>query len=142
MKSMQIVLLAGAVVLAAPLAAAAQEGDPVAGEKAFGKCKACHTVEEGKNRVGPSLYGVVGREAGAIEGFRYSDAMQKADIVWDDENLHKYLENPKGFLPGNKMIFAGIKNPEERGNVIAYLAAQGPESAKAGDPAAPAKATD
>lgn len=100
-------------------------GDAAAGEKVFNQCKACHTVEAGKNRVGPSLHGVVGRKAGAVEGFKYSDAMQKSDVVWTPENLDKYLADPRGFIPGNKMAFAGVKKPEDRQNVIAYLQQQG-----------------
>ena len=106
------------------LPALAQEGDPAEGEKVFKRCQACHVINAPTNRVGPSLQGVYGRKAGAVEGFKYSDAMKKAGeegLVWNDENLHKYLENPKGEVKGNKMAFAGLKKPEERDNVIAYI---------------------
>lgn len=99
-------------------------GDPAAGEKVFNQCKACHTVEAGKNRVGPSLHGVVGRKAGSVEGFKYSDAMKNSGLTWTPENLDKYLASPKGDVPGNKMAFAGLKKPEDRANVIAYLSQQ------------------
>jgi cytochrome c len=100
------------------------QSDAEAGEKAFNKCKSCHTVEAGKNRVGPSLHGVVGRKAGMVDGFSYSTTMKNSDIVWNDENISKYLADPKGFIPGNKMAFAGIKDGQERQNIIAYLKKQ------------------
>ena len=106
------------------LPALAQEGDPAEGEKVFKRCQACHVIKDKTNRVGPYLLGVYGRTAGTAEGYKYSDAMKKAGeegLVWNDENLHKYLENPKGEVKGNKMAFAGLKKPEERDNVIAYL---------------------
>jgi cytochrome c len=106
------------VLMAAPAFAA---GDPAKGEKVFAKCKACHTTEAGKNRVGPSLAGVFGRTSGTVEGFKYSDAMKNAGVVWDDETISKYLEAPKGFIEGNKMAFPGLKNQQDRDDVIAYL---------------------
>lgn len=121
MKSVLLAALAAAGLFAAT---SAQAQDAAAGEKVFGKCKACHTVEAGKNRVGPSLHGVVGRKAGSVEGFKYSDAMKNAGIEWTAENLDKYLADPKGFVPGNKMVFVGLKDATERKNVIAYLEAQ------------------
>lgn len=102
----------------------AQAGDPAAGEKVFTQCKACHTVQAGQNRVGPSLFGVVGRKAGTVEGFNYSPAMKDWGMMWTPENLDKYLTDPKGTIPGNKMAFAGLKKPEDRANVIAYLTQQ------------------
>jgi cytochrome c len=108
------------IFAAGPVSAA--EGDPVAGKRVFAQCSACHTVVKGKNGLGPSLYGVVGRKAGTAEGFKnYSPAMQKSDIVWTEENLAKYLKDPKGFIPGNRMIFAGLKKDEDIANVIAYI---------------------
>lgn len=112
-----------AVAAAALLAAGSVSAqDAAAGEKAFGKCKACHKVEAGKHGVGPSLFGVVGRTAGTAEGFKYSDANKNSGVTWTAENLDTYLTDPKAFMPGNKMIFAGIKDETERKNVIAYLA--------------------
>lgn len=111
-----------ALLIASGIPSAAHAaGDPKAGEKIFNKCKACHTVEPGKHRVGPSLAGVVGRKAGSVEGFKYSEAMKNADIVWTPENLHKYLANPKEFIPKNKMVFVGLPKEDDRENVIAYL---------------------
>lgn len=114
-----LALAAGSVVLTS--AAFAQDGDPAAGKKVFRKCQACHTVQEGKHRQGPSLYGVIGRKAGTAEGFKYSDAMKAHDVVWDADSLNTYLENPKATVPGNKMIFVGLKDAQERADVIAYL---------------------
>lgn len=98
--------------------------DAAAGEKVFAKCKACHIVDEDKNKIGPGLKGVVGRKAGTHEGFKYSKAMTEAGaagLVWDEANLDKYLTDPKAFIKGNKMAFAGLKKEDERANVIAYL---------------------
>lgn len=95
-------------------------GDAAAGEKVFGKCKACHKID-GSNAVGPHLNGVVNRATGTVEGFAYSDAMKAHGGEWTPENLFAYLESPKDVVPGNKMAFAGLKKPEDRANVIAYL---------------------
>jgi cytochrome c len=96
-------------------------GDAAAGEKTFVQCKACHVLEEGQNRVGPSLHGIIGRTAGQVAGFNYSAANKNSGKVWDEETLYTYLENPQAFIPGTKMIFAGLKKPQDRANVIAYL---------------------
>lgn len=96
-------------------------GNPEDGKKAFAKCRACHQVEAGKNAVGPSLAGIVGRKAGTVAGFKYSDAMIGKGVTWNKETLAAYLGDPKGYIPGNKMVFPGIKNATEMENVIAYL---------------------
>lgn len=123
MKLKTIMTVAGLALLAATPASA--EGDAEAGEKVFKKCKACHMVGEGaKKRVGPHLNNIVGAKAGAQEGFKYSKAMLEAGeggLVWDDENLDKYLMKPKDLVKGTKMAFPGLKKDEDRANVIAYL---------------------
>jgi cytochrome c2 len=95
--------------------------DAAAGEKLFRRCAACHKVEEGKNGIGPSLWGVVGRPVASLEGFDYSPAMQAHGGDWTPENLAAYLENPKAVVPGTKMAFAGLKDLQDRIDVIAYL---------------------
>jgi len=102
------------------------EADPAKGERAFGKCRACHKLEEGAHTTGPSLFGIVGHEKAAMDGFAYSDALlDMAGETWTPENLDAWLEDPRGYAPGNKMTFAGLKNVEERADLIAYLATFG-----------------
>lgn len=117
-------------VEAAPVVAAATPALIEAGEKVFKKCAACHKVGEGaKNAVGPTQNGIVGRAAGSVDGFKYSKAlldMAAAGLVWDDASLDAFLENPKGYMKGTKMTFAGLKKPEDRAAVIAYLATFAP----------------
>ena len=110
---------------AADVAFADLTGDAAAGETVFAACRTCHLVEEGKNGVGPSLHAIVGREAGSIEGFNYSDANANSGITWTPEVLYEYLEDPRGYLPGTKMAFPGLKDPQDRADVIAYLETQG-----------------
>ncbi|MBF0157913.1 MAG: cytochrome c family protein [Magnetococcales bacterium] len=118
--------LVASVVMAGASVAAQAEGDAQAGEAVFKKCAACHGVEAGKDKVGPSLHGVVGRKAGGAESFkaRYSAAMTGSGMTWDDATLDKYLADPKAAIPGNKMSFVGLKDEKERQDVIAYLKKQ------------------
>ncbi len=95
--------------------------DIAKGAKVFAKCKACHKLEDGANATGPYLYGVVGRAVDTAVGYSYSGALEAVVDVWTPENLFHFLENPKGFAPGTKMGFSGLKKPEDRANVIAYL---------------------
>lgn len=100
--------------------------DPAAGEKVFGKCKACHKLEDGANATGPSLFGVVDRPMAEAAGFGYSDALLALQGgSWTPEEIDAYVTNPKDYAPGNKMTFAGLKKPEDRANLIAYLATIG-----------------
>ncbi len=121
-KWLQTVFLTSLLMVASGLAEA---GDPAKGEKVFKKCKTCHALEAGKNKIGPTLAGVMGRAAGGAEGFKYSDAMAASGIVWDEAAVDAYLADPKGFIPGNKMTFAGLKKEDDRANVIEYLKQNG-----------------
>lgn len=100
---------------------ASYTGDAAKGKRVFAQCMTCHAVQEGRNNVGPSLYQVVGRHTGSVEGFKYSDANKNKDIVWTEENLFVYLENPQAYIPGTIMAFPGLRNPQDRADVIAYL---------------------
>jgi cytochrome c len=118
----RLALVAGIAAMAATMPSARADGDAQAGEALFKKtCMICHTTEVGKNKIGPSLSGVVGRHSASIADFAYSDAMKKADKTWDDQTLDTYLTNPRALVPGTKMIFVGFKNEQDRQNVIAYL---------------------
>jgi cytochrome c2 len=87
----------------------------------FTQCRVCHTVEPGKNGIGPSLVGVFGATAGHEPSFAYSTAMKESGKVWNEANLDAYLENPRSYMPGNKMSFAGLRDPAKRKEVIDYL---------------------
>jgi cytochrome c len=104
------------------LATTARAQDAAAGEKTFVVCRACHQIgPTAKNAVGPVLNGIVGRKAGTYAGYQYSDANKNSGITWTPEELNKYLEDPQKVVPHTKMIFPGLKNEEQRKNVIAYL---------------------
>ena len=108
------------VVLVVALGLAMAEG--VDGKELYNKkCALCHTTEAGKNKIGPSLFGVVGRQSGGLENFNYSEGMKKFEHTWDEQTLDLYLTDPRGTVPGTKMIFPGIKDKAERDDVIAYL---------------------
>jgi cytochrome c len=98
--------------------------DPGAGEGVFRRCASCHVIEAGQNRVGPSLHDVVGRDIAAVDGFGYSDALAGIEGAWDYEHLYAFLHNPREYAPGTAMNFAGLSDPEEVANVIAYIEAQ------------------
>lgn len=111
--------------------AAAEEGpsfdeayavaDAAAGEGEWRACRSCHALEAGQNGVGPSLYGVVGRAVGSVEGFGYSGNLVAVADVWSPENLNAFLENPRGYAPGTAMSYNGMRKLEDRANLIAYL---------------------
>jgi len=100
-------------------------GEAAAGEKTFMQCASCHVVEPGVNRVGPSLAGIVGRAAGSIDGYNYTEANANSGITWTPEKMFQYLEDPRRVVPGTKMAFAGLKDGQDRANVIAYLQTTG-----------------
>lgn len=105
--------------------ARAQEGSVEDGAEVFKKCRACHDVGAGaKNKVGPLLNGIIGRTVGTVDGFNYSNANKEAGakgMTWTEEQMFKYLEAPLSFMPGTKMAFAGLKDAQDRKDVIAYL---------------------
>ena len=118
-------LIALAVAAASTLLAAfpAQAQNADTGQKAFKQqCGLCHDTAAGKNRVGPSLFGVFGRKSGAVDGFHYSDANKNSGLTWDQATLDKYLADPRGTVPGTTMTYAGVKSEEQRHDIIAYLA--------------------
>ena len=109
----------------ATLAAPYNAADLANGRSTFAACRTCHTLKQGGPRLtGPNLWGLFGRQVGSKEGFTYSPAVREADFVWDTVNLDRWLDNPKEFLPGNKMIFSGIHDADDRRDVIAYVATQ------------------
>ena len=116
---------AGVVAVALALAgtAAQADGDAAKGEKVFTKCKVCHEIATDKTKVGPTLHGVIGRKAGAVEGFKYSEAMTASGVTWDATTIAEYVKQPKEFVPGNKMAFAGLKKEDEIENLVAFIKA-------------------
>jgi cytochrome c len=105
------------------VARSANAADPAAGKSVFSStCSICHSPQPGKNMVGPSLFGVVGRQTGSEPNYHYSPANKDAKLTWDAATLDKYLESPKTIIPGTTMSYAGLKDPAKRADLIAYLA--------------------
>lgn len=103
-------------------------------ELAFnGHCRECHAFDKGDNRIGPTLYGVVGRKAGTVPGFAYSESLQDSGITWNEKNLDQWITNPNSVVPGNNMgaIFSGLPDAKERAKIIAFL--KGDTKKKPGD---------
>jgi len=120
--------IVGKVALAALVGAAISvsaqaEGDVALGEKVFRKCKACHSFDPAKKKMGPTLAGVMGRKAAAVEGYKYSKGFQKLDVVWDDASMAAFLKAPRKFAKGTKMAFAGLRKPADVENLLAYMKA-------------------
>ena len=110
-------------LVAANLPSSAMAADPAAGKAVFtSTCSICHSVQPGKNMVGPSLAGIVGRKTGSVPGFRYSPANQNANLTWDEATLDKYLQSPRTTIPGTTMTYGGLKDDTKRADLIAYLA--------------------
>ncbi|MDQ7019017.1 MAG: cytochrome c family protein [Robiginitomaculum sp.] len=96
--------------------------DLVNGQRQFSKCKVCHTIiKGGRHKVGPNLYGILGKPAASSEGFRYSSALKKADIVWDKATLDKWIQSPRNTVPGTSMSFIGIRDEKSRRDLLAYI---------------------
>jgi cytochrome c len=112
-----------AVIIGITTQASAQSGDPAKGQRVFNQqCRACHTLDKGgAQTTGPNLHGVFGRKAGTAEGFAASEAMVKSGIVWDETTMAEYNRDPKGKVPGTKMVFNGVKNAGQLADLVAYL---------------------
>ncbi|MGI8527094.1 MAG: c-type cytochrome [Pseudolabrys sp.] len=120
-----------AAMILAGSAIAARAQDVAAGETSSKKCLACHAVGEGaRNKVGPVLNGLDGRHSGSVEGYSYSDANKNSGITWGKDAFVEYIRDPKAKIPGTKMVFPGIKNEKEAGDLWAYLAQFGPDGKK------------
>lgn len=103
------------------IAYASLTGDAAAGKRVFAQCRSCHEVQEGVNKTGPSLAGIVGRPAGSVDGYNYSEANANSGLTWTEEQMYVYLEDPRGTIPGTKMVFPGLRDAQDRADVIAYL---------------------
>lgn len=101
--------------------AAFAAGDPAKGEAKFQECAACHKLEAGVNNVGPSLSGIIGRKAGEIADFRYSPAIKRSGITWTADKLDAFIKEPQALVPANRMPYAGLADPADRADLIAYL---------------------
>ena len=115
-----ILIIIGMIIIILTVSIA-NTADTVKGKKAFKKCAACHSLEEGKNKIGPPLNNLLGRKAGSTEGYKYSKAMKNSDVVWDEESLDKFITKPRKFIPKTKMSFRGIKKKSLRDDLISFL---------------------
>jgi cytochrome c len=117
---MKSLIIAAGLIVASTSAGWAQ--DAAKGEISFHKCLPCHSIgEDAENKIGPELNGLDGRHSGSVEGFEYSDANKNSGIVWGEAKFKEYIQDPRGVVPGTKMIFAGIKNPQEVNDLWAYV---------------------
>lgn len=114
-------LLAAIVALSAVSAPALADGNPDKGKSLFNLCRACHSLEAGKNLIGPSLHGLFGRKAGTAPKYNYSAAMKGSGITWNEHTIKEYIADPRKKVPGNKMAFPGLKTEQQREDLVAYL---------------------
>jgi cytochrome c len=120
--------LALSAALIAAMAATASAADLENGKSIWNKCRACHQIgENAKNMVGPVLNGLFGRKAGTVEGFNYSEANKNSGITWDEATFREYIKNPKAKIPNTKMVFAGLSDDQDIGDLVAYLKQFGPD---------------
>jgi len=117
-RAFQYCLLGAAFVCLVSTIARA-DGDPAKGEEIYKRCQGCHSID--RNRIGPMHKGLFGRTAGTVPGFLYSDAMKNSGIVWSEQTLDQFLQGPRKMVPGTKMTYAGVPDPQERADLIAYL---------------------
>lgn len=103
------------------LSSGAMAAEDAKGKKVFKKCIACHSLEAGKRKIGPDLAGLMGRKAGSVKGYKYSKAMKKSGITWDEKSLDQFLTKPRKFVKGTKMSFPGLKKQAQRDDLIRYL---------------------
>jgi cytochrome c len=123
-------LVFSAAVIAA-VTSVAPAADVENGKAVFNKCRACHQIgENAKNMVGPELNGLFGRKAGSVPGFNYSEANKSSGITWDEATFREYIKNPRGKIPGTKMVFVGIHDDQDIDDLIAYLKQFGPDGKK------------
>lgn len=109
------------VLTGAGMSHALEAGDPTHGKQVFAKCQACHSLDAGVNKVGPSLHDLIGRPSASLDSYSYSDAMKNAHVNWTPETLDQYLTSPRKMVPGTKMAFPGLPKDKDRADVIAYL---------------------
>ena len=114
-------LVAIVMIMIILIVSIANTADAENGKEVFKKCVTCHSLQEGKNKIGPTLYNLLGRKAGSVEGYKYSKAMKNSDVVWDEESLDKFLTKPRKFIKKTKMSFRGIKKKSLRDDIISYL---------------------
>ena len=117
----KLTILAAVFAALALSAGNASAADAAKGKKVYNKCKACHALKAGKNKVGPTLHGLFGRKAATVSGFKYSKAMKASGVTWDEKSLRAYLKKPRKFIKGTRMAFAGIKKINQMDNLVAYL---------------------
>lgn len=122
MKLVKIALFVALVSFATSLTPALAEGDVKKGKRVFKKCKVCHSIKENsKKKIGPSLYGIIGRKIATNPDYKYSKAMLAADFIWTEEKLKSYLQKPRAMFKKTKMIFPGLKKEKDRNNLLAYI---------------------
>jgi cytochrome c len=120
-EAMKKLSIAATFILLTLASGTAVATDANKGKKVFNKCKACHTMKAGKNKIGPSLHGIMGRKAASVPKFKYSKAMKASGLTWDDKTLRKFLKKPKKLVKGTRRSFAGIKKQKQMDNLMAYL---------------------